>query len=122
MFAFFLCVCQCVRLCVFEFFSVCLGGCMSVCVGWLLVFVCVFFLFCNVFFVLLLFVCLCICMYVYTCACVYLSHYSPHRIGKKSSRLERAAALKLAQEMHGLLLRPSYAGVVRCLERWVGCN
>ncbi|ESN93094.1 hypothetical protein HELRODRAFT_96186 [Helobdella robusta] len=38
-------------------------------------------------------------------------------IGRKSSRLERAAALKLSQEIHALIKRPSYAGVTRCLEK-----
>jgi len=37
-------------------------------------------------------------------------------IGRKSTRLVRAAALKLAQEMHAILRRPDYATVTRCLE------
>jgi len=37
-------------------------------------------------------------------------------IGRKSTRLVRAAALKLAQEMNAILKRPDYAMVTRCLE------
>lgn len=39
------------------------------------------------------------------------------RIGRKSTRLIRAAAMKLSQEVHALLNRPRYAVVTRCLER-----
>ncbi|ELU16604.1 hypothetical protein CAPTEDRAFT_151582 [Capitella teleta] len=37
-------------------------------------------------------------------------------IGRKSTRLVRAAALKLSHEVHSLLQRPDYAVVTRCLE------
>jgi len=37
-------------------------------------------------------------------------------IGRKSTRLVRAAAMKLAQEIHAVLKRPDYAMVTRCLE------
>ncbi|KAI1292098.1 Protein flightless-1 [Halotydeus destructor] len=37
-------------------------------------------------------------------------------MGKKSARLVKAAALKLAQEIFGMLSRPPYALVTRCLE------
>ncbi|XP_029638513.1 protein flightless-1 homolog isoform X1 [Octopus sinensis] len=37
-------------------------------------------------------------------------------IGKKSTRLVRAAALKLSQEVCGMLKRPSFVTVTRCLE------
>jgi len=37
-------------------------------------------------------------------------------IGRKSTRLVRAAAIKLAQEIHAILSRPEYAMVTRCLE------
>ena len=37
-------------------------------------------------------------------------------IGRKSTRLVRAAALKLSQEIHAMLKRPDYAMVTRCLE------
>jgi len=37
-------------------------------------------------------------------------------IGRKSTRLVRAAALKLAQEIRTILKRPEYAMVTRCLE------
>lgn len=37
-------------------------------------------------------------------------------IGRKSTRLVRAAALKLAQEVHAILKRPDNALVTRCLE------
>jgi len=37
-------------------------------------------------------------------------------IGRKSTRLVRAAALKLSQEVHAMLKRPHYALVTRCLE------
>jgi len=37
-------------------------------------------------------------------------------IGRKSTRLVRAAALKLAQEIHAVLRRPSFSIVTRCLE------
>ena len=38
------------------------------------------------------------------------------RIGRKSTRLVRAAALKLSQEVCKMLKRPDYAVVTRCLE------
>ncbi|XP_076458808.1 protein flightless-1 homolog isoform X1 [Babylonia areolata] len=37
-------------------------------------------------------------------------------IGKKSTRLVRAAALKLSQELHAMINRPEYATISRCLE------
>ncbi|XP_060063340.1 protein flightless-1 homolog [Ylistrum balloti] len=37
-------------------------------------------------------------------------------IGKKSTRLIRAAALKLSQELNVMLVRPDYCSVTRCLE------
>ena len=37
-------------------------------------------------------------------------------IGKKSTRLVRAAALKLSQELNRMLERPEYCSVTRCLE------
>ncbi|XP_046549598.1 protein flightless-1 homolog isoform X1 [Haliotis rubra] len=37
-------------------------------------------------------------------------------IGKKSTRLIRAAALKLSQELYSMMERPKYASVSRCLE------
>ncbi|GFS01023.1 protein flightless-1 homolog [Elysia marginata] len=37
-------------------------------------------------------------------------------IGKKSTRLVRAAALKLAQELHDMILRPEFVTIYRCLE------
>ncbi|XP_059178446.1 protein flightless-1 homolog [Physella acuta] len=37
-------------------------------------------------------------------------------IGKKSTRLVRAAALKLAQELHDMIDRPEYVTIYRCLE------
>ena len=37
-------------------------------------------------------------------------------IGRKSTRLVRAAALKLSQEICAMLKRPQYAMVTRCLE------
>jgi len=37
-------------------------------------------------------------------------------IGKKSTRLVRAAALKLAQELHDMIFRPEYVTIYRCLE------
>ncbi|KAH3871908.1 hypothetical protein DPMN_035123 [Dreissena polymorpha] len=37
-------------------------------------------------------------------------------IGKKSTRLIRAAALKLSQELNSMLERPDYCSVTRCLE------
>ncbi|XP_025115858.1 LOW QUALITY PROTEIN: protein flightless-1 homolog [Pomacea canaliculata] len=37
-------------------------------------------------------------------------------IGKKSTRLVRAAALKLSQELHAMVQRPKYATISRCLE------
>jgi len=37
-------------------------------------------------------------------------------IGRKSTRLVRAAALKLAQEINAMLKRPEYSVVTRCLE------
>ena len=37
-------------------------------------------------------------------------------IGKKSTRLVRAAALKLASEICSIINRPSYAMLNRCLE------
>lgn len=37
-------------------------------------------------------------------------------IGKKSTRLIRAAALKLSQELNFMLERPDYCSVTRCLE------
>ena len=40
-------------------------------------------------------------------------------IGKKSTRLVRAAALKLSAEICAMLHRPSYAVVNRCLEGFV---
>jgi len=42
-----------------------------------------------------------------------------YRIGRKSTRLIRAAALKLAQELCAMLYRPEYAVVTRCLEGFV---
>ena len=39
-----------------------------------------------------------------------------HRVGRKSARLVRAAALKLAQELFAMIKRPEYAMVTRCLE------
>ncbi len=38
------------------------------------------------------------------------------RIGKKSTRLVRAAALKLSHELCAMIKRPDYAVVTRCLE------
>ena len=37
-------------------------------------------------------------------------------IGKKSTRLIRAAALKLSQELNSMIERPSFCSVMRCLE------
>uniref|UniRef100_A0A0B7B8B3 Gelsolin-like domain-containing protein n=2 Tax=Arion vulgaris TaxID=1028688 RepID=A0A0B7B8B3_9EUPU len=37
-------------------------------------------------------------------------------IGKKSTRLVRAAALKLAQELHDMIDRPDFVTIYRCLE------
>lgn len=37
-------------------------------------------------------------------------------IGKKSTRLVRAAALKLSQELHDMIFRPDYVTIYRCLE------
>ncbi|KAI8796832.1 protein flightless-1 [Biomphalaria glabrata] len=37
-------------------------------------------------------------------------------IGKKSTRLVRAAALKLAQELHDMIDRPEFVTIYRCLE------
>ncbi|XP_035825487.1 protein flightless-1 homolog isoform X3 [Aplysia californica] len=37
-------------------------------------------------------------------------------IGKKSTRLVRAAALKLSQELHDMICRPEYVTIYRCLE------
>ncbi|CAH1794524.1 unnamed protein product [Owenia fusiformis] len=37
-------------------------------------------------------------------------------IGKKSTKLVRAAALKLSTELHGMINRPAYSMVTRCLE------
>ncbi|KAK7111739.1 protein flightless-1 homolog [Littorina saxatilis] len=37
-------------------------------------------------------------------------------IGKKSTRLVRAAALKLSQELHAMIPRPKYTSITRCLE------
>ncbi|XP_041364511.1 protein flightless-1 homolog isoform X2 [Gigantopelta aegis] len=37
-------------------------------------------------------------------------------IGKKSTRLIRAAALKLSQELHAMIERPDFTSVTRCLE------
>lgn len=39
-----------------------------------------------------------------------------HRIGKKSTRLVRAAALKLSQEIFNMINRPVTAMVTKCLE------
>lgn len=38
------------------------------------------------------------------------------RIGRKSPRLVRAAALKLAEELLEMVIRPSFAMVTRCQE------
>jgi hypothetical protein len=47
-----------------------------------------------------------------------LNHYlkSFFRIGRKSARLVRAAALKLAQELFSMVKRADFAVVIRCLE------
>lgn len=41
------------------------------------------------------------------------------RIGKKSTRLIRAAALKLSQELCAMIDRPPFCSVTRCLEGYV---
>ena len=41
------------------------------------------------------------------------------RIGRRSARLVRAAAIKLAQELCGMIGRPPYAMVTRNLEGYV---
>ena len=41
------------------------------------------------------------------------------RIGRKSTRLIRAAALKLSQEVCAMFTRPEFANVTRCLEGFV---
>ena len=42
-----------------------------------------------------------------------------NRLGKKSTRLVRAAALKLSSEICAMISRPSYAMLNRCLEGYV---
>jgi hypothetical protein len=39
-----------------------------------------------------------------------------NRIGKKSTRLIRAAALKLAYELNDMIDRPDFCTVTRCLQ------
>ena len=51
--------------------------------------------------------------------CVLIIFVPFFRIGRKSTRLVRAAALKLSQEICAMLDRPSYAMVTRCLEGYV---
>ena len=60
-------------------------------------------------------VCACVCVRVCTCVCVCVSPRSL-RIGRKSARLVRAAALRLADELLAILQRPSVALVTRCQE------
>ena len=43
-------------------------------------------------------------------------HKSCYRIGRKSARLVRAAALRLAQELLEIVKHPSYVSVNRVLE------
>lgn len=44
-----------------------------------------------------------------------------YRIGRKSARLVRAAALRLAQELLTILTRPLYVSVTRVLEGLAAC-
>lgn len=48
-------------------------------------------------------------LYMCVCVCVY-------RFGKKSTRLVRAAAVKLSQELFNMIERPEYAMVTRLQE------
>lgn len=41
---------------------------------------------------------------------------SCNRLGRKSSKLARNAALKLAQEIFSILKRPSFATITSCLQ------
>ena len=58
------------------------------------------------------------CMYsigIYMCCSDHIV-LSPPRIGRKSSRLVRAAALKLSQELLDMVIRPPVALVTRTQE------
>jgi len=48
--------------------------------------------------------------------CCVIAHRSCYRIGRKSTKLVRAAALKLSQEIAALIDRPPYTNVSRALE------
>lgn len=52
---------------------------------------------------------MCMLQLLYVCVCVC-------RFGKKSTRLVRAAAVKLSQELFNMIERPEYAMVTRLQE------
>lgn len=48
--------------------------------------------------------------------CAYTNYAYNYRFGKKSTRLVRAAAVKLSQELFNMIERPDYAMVTRLQE------